>query len=158
MVPGFDEVRPVAITYAPTISTTATRLLYRAMLGVVSVTLSLRTSRIAQAEAQAAPSAARLPGPIGATPGRSMTSTPTKPTTTALHEVLLPQSTSDGQDYERVDVTELVRDMLSAPSSNHGFLMRLQDEVVKHREVSFTSSDYAVDVRRPKLEVVFRRP
>ncbi|WP_437744042.1 DNRLRE domain-containing protein [Sorangium sp. So ce1504] len=81
-----------------------------------------------------------------------------QPTTTTLNQVLLPQSTSDGQDYERVDVTALVRDMLSAPANNHGFLMRLQDEVVKWREVSFTSSDHATAARRPKLEVVFRRP
>ncbi|WP_437646342.1 DNRLRE domain-containing protein [Sorangium sp. So ce362] len=81
-----------------------------------------------------------------------------QPTATSLHQVLLPQSTSNGQDYAGVDVTELVRDMLSAPASNHGFLMRLESEVVNYREVSFMSSDNANAARLPKLDVVFRRP
>ncbi|WP_437992353.1 DNRLRE domain-containing protein [Sorangium sp. So ce145] len=81
-----------------------------------------------------------------------------QPTTTSLHQVLLPPSTSLGQDYEGVDVTELVQDMLSAPASNHGFLMRLESEVGNYREVSFMSSDTANAARLPKLEVVFRRP
>ncbi|MGK4003764.1 DNRLRE domain-containing protein [Sorangium sp. So ce1036] len=81
-----------------------------------------------------------------------------QPAVTTANQVLLPQSASTGQDYEDVDVTRLVRDMLAAPAGNHGFMMRLESEAARYREVSFTSSDHANASRRPRLEVVFRRP
>ncbi|WP_437570945.1 DNRLRE domain-containing protein [Sorangium sp. So ce542] len=81
-----------------------------------------------------------------------------QPASTTANEVLLPQSTSTSQDYENIDVTALVRDMLTGTGNNHGFMIRLQSEADSYREVSFTSSDYATAHRRPKLVIKYRNP
>lgn len=77
-----------------------------------------------------------------------------QPTTTALHNVRLPASTDPYQDYENIDVTALVTDMVEYPESSFGFMLRLKTEA-EYRSMMFASSDYAVKELRPKLVITY---
>ncbi|MCB2203855.1 DNRLRE domain-containing protein [bacterium] len=54
-----------------------------------------------------------------------------------------------------VDVTRTIREMYKCdPPEDYGFLIRLRDEK-PHAALVFTSSDYHIPSRRPKLELTF---
>ena len=80
-----------------------------------------------------------------------------QPSTTALHMVTLPQSISPHQDYEDIDVTQLVQDMVDSPESSHGFLLRLATEEY-YRSMIFASSDHPDAARHPKLVITYIAP
>ncbi len=67
--------------------------------------------------------------------------------------VILPQSTSDTQHYY-VDVTTHVADMVANPSTNYGWMFKLQTEAL-YRCLDFASSNNPVASWRPKLTVVY---
>lgn len=68
--------------------------------------------------------------------------------------VVLPQSTSPDQDYENIDVTQLVQDMVSNPGESFGFLLKLENEV-PHTAMCFASSDYIEENLRPVLTITY---
>ena len=50
----------------------------------------------------------------------------TQPSTSTIHRVLLPESTTaDDKNYIDYDVTEMVQDMLNNPGESFGFMLRL---------------------------------
>lgn len=51
-----------------------------------------------------------------------------------------------------IDVTEFVQEMIKNPSSNFGFMLKLQDENY-YRRVNFCSSDHKNKALHPKLEI-----
>ena len=67
----------------------------------------------------------------------------------------LPESISDSEDYLDIDVTRLVQAMAAAPSSNFGFLIKLQDET-DYRRLNFASSEHADPARHPKLVITYQ--
>jgi hypothetical protein len=77
-----------------------------------------------------------------------------QPDTTALHKVLVPQSTLTDQSYINMDVTELVQDMIDNPSASFGLMCILDDEF-PYKLVVFASSNHAESRKRPKLIVYF---
>jgi cysteine-rich repeat protein len=79
----------------------------------------------------------------------------TQPSVTTTHQVRAPSSTSVSQDYDNLNVTDLVRDMVADPQNSHGFMLQLATEV-RYREVTFTSSEDVTPARRPKLVVVYK--
>ncbi|HJW30343.1 MAG TPA: DNRLRE domain-containing protein, partial [Saprospiraceae bacterium] len=78
----------------------------------------------------------------------------TQPSTTDLHQVTLPVSTSTDEDYENIDVTDLIRDQLSDPDNSHGWMLRQATEEVV-RSMKFASSDYSNAAKHPKLEICY---
>ena len=76
----------------------------------------------------------------------------TQPQTTTVNQVLIPSTTSSTQNFIDIDVTQLVSDMVSNPSSSYGFLFKQQTEQF-YRKLVFASSDHPVDSLHPKLEV-----
>ncbi len=78
-----------------------------------------------------------------------------QPTTTTDNQIELPASTSPTQDYLDIDVTELVKDMADTMNENHGFLMRMEDEINFYKGVLFASSDHADPSLWPKLEICY---
>jgi PKD repeat protein len=78
-----------------------------------------------------------------------------QPETTSQNEVILKESTSPTQDYEDIDVTAMVTDMIADSRNSHGFMMQLFTEVIMRR-IMFASSDYTVASKRPKLVVVYQ--
>jgi uncharacterized protein (TIGR02145 family) len=77
----------------------------------------------------------------------------TQPPFSMLNPVILPQSTSDTEHYY-VDVTSHVQDMVSNPSTNFGWLFKLQTEAL-YRCLVFASSDNTIISWRPKLTVIY---
>ncbi len=77
-----------------------------------------------------------------------------QPSSTALNEVTLPQSTSSMQDYLNIDVTTLVRDMINNPAANFGLVLQLANES-PYRSMNFGSSDCTDSTKRPKLVIYF---
>ncbi len=81
----------------------------------------------------------------------------TQPSTTAIGQVYLPASRSAIQNYEQIEVSQLVQDMVNSPGANHGFMLRLAIEEV-YRSMIFASSDHLNGALHPKLEVTFSDP
>ncbi|MES2730549.1 MAG: DNRLRE domain-containing protein [Bacteroidota bacterium] len=80
----------------------------------------------------------------------------TQPTSTATNQASIPASTSAIQDYV-VNVTGLVQGMVSNPSTNYGFLIKLATEA-HYRALMFASSDNANPSLRPQLEIEYTIP
>jgi TGF-beta propeptide len=75
-----------------------------------------------------------------------------KPLTNYWELFTLSESSSFDQNYS-VDITSMVNDMVKNPSTNYGFLLRLQTELPK-RSLNFQSID-ANDSFRPLLDITY---
>ena len=81
-----------------------------------------------------------------------------QPAFTTEDEVVIPTSMYEDQDYLRLDVTDMVADMVGDPATGHGFMIQLVTPEIL-RSMKFTSSDFATDPsRRPRLEVCYTVP
>lgn len=78
----------------------------------------------------------------------------THPDYSTVNQVTLPESISPSEDYLDLDVTELVRDMVSNPSANFGFIIMNRVENT-YRSINFASSECTVVNKRPKLDIVY---
>jgi hypothetical protein len=77
-----------------------------------------------------------------------------QPTYTNQDSIIFPQTNNDFEDFYNIDVTKLVQLMISSPSSNYGFLIKLNDET-EYRRVLFGSSDNKDVFKRPILVIVY---
>ena len=78
-----------------------------------------------------------------------------QPSTTIDNRVKLPPSTSPTQDYLDIDVTDLIIDMTGSTVENHGFMIRMVDELNYYKSVVFASSDHANSSLWPKLVLTY---
>jgi hypothetical protein len=81
----------------------------------------------------------------------------TQPTTTTTGQIAIPAWTSGGNGVVEVDVTAMLQDMLNNPTTNFGFMLRLQNENGPTAR-NFASCDYSTAASRPKLVVVTAQP
>lgn len=77
-----------------------------------------------------------------------------QPAYTSANEVYLDESQNTIEDYEDIDVTNLVQDMLDNSNSSYGFMMKLQIES-DYRRLLFASSDNSDTTLHPKLVVSY---
>lgn len=80
-----------------------------------------------------------------------------QPQSTNIHQVTLPETTDDYQDYPHINVTALVRDMVSDPLNSFGFMFIQQDETPLTR-MTFCSSTYTDTSKHPQLEIYYTPP
>ncbi len=64
------------------------------------------------------------------------------------NQVELPASTSQFQDYTNIDITALVQEMINEPSTNYGFMIKLNNENY-YRSMLFATSDYSNAAKHP---------
>jgi len=76
-----------------------------------------------------------------------------QPAITRSDSVIVAKSASVNQSYG-IDVTRLVQGMISTPTNNYGFMLKLEQEF-PYRLVILTSSDYSDVGKRPKLVVYY---
>jgi hypothetical protein len=76
----------------------------------------------------------------------------TQPETTIQGRVGFSLLTKEANQNVCVDVTELVQDMINNPTTNFGFMLKLQNESY-YRRVNFCSSDHENPALHPKLEI-----
>ncbi len=76
----------------------------------------------------------------------------TQPKITHENEVLIHKSEYPYQDYENIDVTQLVRDELRKPKESFGFMMSVK-EAKKYNCLIFSSSDNPNPELHPKLVI-----
>jgi hypothetical protein len=81
----------------------------------------------------------------------------TQPTTTTVNQVTLPSGSSSTQNYPDINVTAIVQQMVTNPSTNFGFMLRQQTETI-YRKMIFASSDHPTAALRPKLVVTYTLP
>jgi hypothetical protein len=77
-----------------------------------------------------------------------------QPASTQANEVELKQSLTPTQDYA-ADVTTIVKNMVRNPSTNYGFMIRLQTELY-YRALMFASSDHTKKHLHPAIEITYR--
>lgn len=80
-----------------------------------------------------------------------------RPAYTTVNEAMVDCSTTPYQDYDSIDVTQLVQDMVSDTLGSYGFILRLQNETT-YRSFSIASGDHPDRTLRPKLTVVYNVP
>ena len=76
-----------------------------------------------------------------------------QPITSSQNEVTLVQDTNSYQDY-RLDVTNLLQDIIADSSNSFGFLLKLKNET-PYRFLAFASSDHPNASLHPKLEICY---
>ena len=76
----------------------------------------------------------------------------TQPGVDTTHSVLIPQTNSSSLDLPNIDVTQLVKDMLS--NGNNGFEIRLQNEQIYNSRI-FCSSSYSDTTKVPTLYITY---
>ena len=77
-----------------------------------------------------------------------------QPCYNTCNQVILKESTDPNQDYLDINVLEMVQDMVTNPTENYGFVLRLQTEI-KYAVLIFASSDNVDSTNHPMLEVVY---
>lgn len=77
-----------------------------------------------------------------------------QPRTSQYHRVNIPASINPTQNYLDIDVTQLVKDMISLPDSSFGFMLKLQNETY-YRNLNFCSSDHPNSALHPKLTIKY---
>jgi len=75
-----------------------------------------------------------------------------QPTSTMANQVILPESISGTQDYPNMNVTVMVQQMISNPSINFGFCLKLTNEAGL-AEMIFASGDNLDASKHPKLQI-----
>lgn len=78
----------------------------------------------------------------------------TQPTTSTNNQVTLVASSSGTQNYIDQNVTALVQDMISSPSTSHGFMLKLQVEQIL-ASMKFASSDHTNSSLHPQLYLCY---
>lgn len=76
-----------------------------------------------------------------------------QPSTSMANIVDVPKSSLSNQSYTDIDVTDLVQDIIDYPGESFGFMLKLNVEF-PYKLVILASSDYSVQSKRPKLEIV----
>jgi hypothetical protein len=77
-----------------------------------------------------------------------------KPNTTAVDEVQLSPSVTPNTNYLNIDVTTPIAQMVNNPSTNNGFMLRLQTES-QYRSLNFASISCADSTKKPKLVICY---
>jgi len=77
-----------------------------------------------------------------------------QPQAHTVNQVTLAKSTSPTQDYLDIEVTNIVQDMVDNPSSNYGFLFRLETEEY-YRRMCFAASNHTDPALRPTLVITY---
>ncbi len=80
-----------------------------------------------------------------------------QPTFTTANAAELAQSTSNMQDYLKIEATQLIKDVLMS-GNNHGFAFLLKNEMTTYDSQIFHSSASANESKRPSLTVYYRYP
>lgn len=77
-----------------------------------------------------------------------------QPQTTSQNQVVLSQTQNEVQHYIDIDVTQLLKDMIKDPSTNYGFMLKLETEEY-YRRMLFGSSDNNDPSLHPKLVIYY---
>jgi hypothetical protein len=78
-----------------------------------------------------------------------------QPNIDTKHTVWIDKFTNPQQDYKDIDVTLLVKDILTS-NKNYGFMLRMADET-PYKITFFASSDYPDASKHPKLVVYYTK-
>lgn len=70
------------------------------------------------------------------------------------NSISIGKSTSPQQSYTDIDITSVIQDMIDNPSSNHGFMIML-DEEFPYCLLILASSNHSDAKKRPKLVIEF---
>lgn len=77
-----------------------------------------------------------------------------QPAFSFVGQVILPVSKIALQDYEKIDITEMVQYLVQYPDKNYGFIIMLNDENY-YRRICFASLNHTDENLRPKLEITY---
>ncbi|GAH23273.1 unnamed protein product, partial [marine sediment metagenome] len=80
-----------------------------------------------------------------------------QPQTTTQSQKSLNESTSHGENYLNIDLTQLVQDMIESPENSFGLMLILQSEL-KYAQMAFCSSDHPDATRHPRIEIKYSIP
>ena len=79
----------------------------------------------------------------------------TQPTFDESLSILVPGHITGDQDFEHLNVTDLVQKIIQQPGSSHGFFLKLAEEI-PYKMLLLASSDHPDESIRPKIEVYYK--
>lgn len=79
-----------------------------------------------------------------------------QPISSENNQVLVQGAITKNQDFENINITQLVLDISNDRINSHGFLLKLQDES-PYAVLHFASSDHLDENVRPKLEIFYSK-
>lgn len=120
---------------------------------IVSANLSLFYNSTSTSAGQAGANASYLQR-VTSTWDESSVTWNNQPSTTSANQILLAQSSATNQSYPNINVSAIVQDWINNPSTNYGFLLKLQNEV-QMVSMKFCSSDAADSTKWPALEITY---
>jgi Concanavalin A-like lectin/glucanases superfamily len=82
----------------------------------------------------------------------------TQPSFVATNQVVIPAYTYNRQHYPKMNVKNMVADMVANPTSSFGFCMKHLDETVYRLTFFATSDEVTNPALRPKLQVYYHLP
>ena len=77
-----------------------------------------------------------------------------QPAVTEVNKVYIQESEYPMQDYLEIDVTYLVKDIISDKENSYGFMLRLVNET-GYRRMFFATSDVEEKQKRPRLDIYY---
>ncbi len=81
-----------------------------------------------------------------------------KPATTAINRVGTEATSSGTQNFENIDVTQLIQDILDSQEGNHGMMLRMQNESNPYRALLLASGEHPDPSLHPKLVIEYISP
>ncbi len=79
-----------------------------------------------------------------------------QPTVSKNNRILLPTSKSETENYENIDITDLVQEMIKNPNENFGFMISMKRKT-HYRRLMFASSDHKNKRSHPKLVITYEK-
>lgn len=77
-----------------------------------------------------------------------------QPSFTSVNATIIPQSLSDYDNYDALDVTAAVQSMVNNPSSNYGWMLSINTQNF-YNSMIFCSGEYPDSTKRPKLTITY---
>lgn len=77
-----------------------------------------------------------------------------QPSITATNQVLLPQSTSNAENYLNYDITPFVKSWIQTPSQNYGMMLKMITSNY-YNIMDFCSSQFPDTNKRPQLQICY---
>ncbi len=80
-----------------------------------------------------------------------------QPSTTSQSQASLNESTSHGENYLNIDITQLVQEMVEDPDNSFGLMLILQSEL-NYAQLAFCSSDHPDESKHPQIYINYSIP
>jgi len=78
-----------------------------------------------------------------------------QPKTTNTNAIVIPAPDSSNSNFENIDITPIIKDMIRHPEKSDGFMIKLKSEDTLYRSLVFASSDHLNENLHPMIVITY---